>query len=439
VTAYSETRRQTVHVAMSAFALTLRFLTWQYAALLAAVALAFNAFALPAVAPYIIRKTDARGVRAGILYYPLSVLLLILVFRTRLDIVAAAWGIMAFGDGFATLIGASAPGPRLPWNPQKSWYGLAAFIAAGSLGSVALGLWVAPAVTPMPPPLFLILAPVVAAVVAAFVETIPIKLDDNLTVPAAAASVLWIAAQVDRPTAELIDVLGGVIVSAPIAIAAWWARAVTRGGATAGFFCAVVIYTGAYLAGIAVLGVALAVTIASSRVGRRQKEALGIVEERGGRRGVGNILANCIVGSVGAALSALSFEWSGEAGALMMVTGIAAGASDTVASEVGKAFGGQPRAFPSFRSVPPGTSGAVSVAGTIAGVVAAAVIALPAVAMWLIPPSRLPLVVAACTAGAFLESALATRFEESGILDNNALNLLNTACAAGLAVWWASR
>ena len=89
-----------------------------------------------------------------------------------------------------------------PGTHRNRGYNYAAFIAAGSLGSVALCLWVAPAVTPMPPPLFLILAPVVATVVAAFVETIPIKLDDNLTVPAAAASVLWIAAQVDRPTAS---------------------------------------------------------------------------------------------------------------------------------------------------------------------------------------------------------------------------------------------
>ena len=82
----------------------------------------------------------------------------------------------------------------------------------------------------------------------------------------------------------------------------------------------------------------------------------------------------------------------------------------------------------------------MSVAGTIAGVFAAALgLPLPAVAMWLLPPGRLPLVVAACTAGAFLESALATRSKRAGVLDNNALNLLNTACAAGLAVWWASR
>jgi uncharacterized protein (TIGR00297 family) len=166
---------------------------------------------------------------------------------------------------------------------------------------------------------------------------------------------------------------------------------------------------------------------------------LGIAQEDDGPRGVGNIVANCGVGAIGGLLAALSSNWSTEAGALMIVTAIAAGASDTVSSEVGKAYGGQPRAFPSFRRVPPGTPGAVSVVGTFAGITAAAVIAWPASVLWLLPNDRLPLVVVACTFGAFVESTLATSFERSGVLDNNTLNFVNTASAATAAVWWASR
>jgi uncharacterized membrane protein len=45
----------------------------------------------------------------------------------------------------------------------------------------------------------------------------------------------------------------------------------------------------------------------------------------------------------------------------------------------------------------------------------------------------LPVVIGA-TAGAFAESALATRFEHDGVLNNDALNFLNTAVAAAVAV-----
>jgi uncharacterized protein (TIGR00297 family) len=424
---------------MAGFALLLRFLNWRQAAALAAVALLFNAFALARVAPGILRKSDGQRARTGLLYYPLSVLLLLLVFRERLDIVAAAWGVMAFGDGFATLVGSQSPGPRLQWNPQKSWYGLFAFIAAGSLGSVSLCLWTVQSWADRPEAEYLVAGPIIATVIAAFVETLPLKLDDNLSVPAAAGTVMWIAAHVGRGVDEWRDLAGAIIISAPIALVAWRSRAISGGGATAGFVCAVIIYLGAGLAGIAVLGVALAITLLSSRLGRRRKEALGIAEEHGGMRGVGNILANCAVGTTGALLAAFAPGLPGEAGPVIFVTAIAAGASDTVASEIGKAFGGQPRAFPTFRAVAPGTPGAVSIVGTVAGVIAAALIALPAVAMWLIVPERVPLVVAACTAGALVESALATRFEREGVLDNHTLNLLNTASAAALAVWWISR
>jgi uncharacterized protein (TIGR00297 family) len=424
---------------MAAFALLLRYLTWPQAAALAAIALAFNAFVLPSVAPRILRKTDVRGPRAGVLFYPASVLMLVLVFRERLDIVAAAWGVLAFGDGFATLVGTQAAGPRLSWNRDKSWYGLFAFIAAGSLGSVALALWVAPSLEPVPPTPFLIAGPIAATIIAALVETLPAGIDDNVTVPAAAGAVLWVSAQIDRGIDEWMDIVGGIVVSAPIALLAWRMRTVSVAGAIAGFVCAVVIYVGEYLAGIAVLGTALVLTIVSSRIGRQRKEALSIAEEHGGQRGAGNILANCLVGTVGALLSAFSTSWSGDAGAILFVMGIAAGASDTVASEIGKAFGGTPRSFPWFRPVPAGTPGAVSVAGTLAGLLAAAVITLPAVAMWTLRSEHLAVVVLACTAGAFVESALATRFEAGGVLDNNTLNLLNTASAAGLAVWWLSR
>jgi uncharacterized protein (TIGR00297 family) len=438
VTAYSETHRQIVHVAMAGFALLLRYTTWQQAAGLAVVALIFNLLALPALAPRIMRATDRRGARAGVLYYPLAVLVLILVFRTRLDIVAAAWGVLAFGDGFATLAGTIIGGRRLPWNPNKTWAGLMAFILAGAAGAVALSAWVSRAMSPTPPVAFIVIAPIAAAIIAALIETVPIELDDNISVPAAAGAVLWFSSQINMLAFDPGGLAEGLVISFVIAVVAWKGGAVTTAGARIGFLFAVIVYAAAYLAGLAVLGTALVLTLVSSRLGRARKTALGIAEGREGRRGAGNIIANCLVGTCGAALALFSDAWSAELGYIMMIAGLAAGASDTVASEIGKAFGGQPRAFPSFRAAPPGTPGAVSVVGTLAGVAAAFVIAAPAVALWLVTADRLPGIVAGCTAGAFAESALASRFEATNVLDNNTLNLLNTAIAAAIAVTWYS-
>lgn len=236
-----------------------------------------------------------------------------------------------------------------------------------------------------------------------------------------------------------LDLVGGALAAAPVALIAWRLGALTVGGAVSGFLCAVAIYLGAYLAGLAVLGAALLLTVASSRLGRARKVALGISEDRVGQRGTANVLANCGVAAIAGLLAAFSHDWSGEAGAILLVTGITAGASDTVASEVGKAFGAQPRAFPTFRRVPAGTPGAVSPVGTMTGVAAAIVIASPAAALFLLPAERIPLIAIACTAGAFIESTLASGFEKPGVLANHLLNFVNTASAALLALWWAAR
>ena len=92
------------------------------------------------------RPAELRSTRAGILFYPLSILVLILIFRDRLDIVAAAWGILAFGDGWRRWRAHGEAAVRCPWNRRKTWTGLVAFIRGGTPAAIGLSLWVAPAV-----------------------------------------------------------------------------------------------------------------------------------------------------------------------------------------------------------------------------------------------------------------------------------------------------
>ncbi len=73
--------RKVVHVAMGSFALALRWLTWWQAAVLAAVALLFNLFVLPRLAAHLYRPGELTGsARSGIVLYPMSVLVLALLF-----------------------------------------------------------------------------------------------------------------------------------------------------------------------------------------------------------------------------------------------------------------------------------------------------------------------------------------------------------------------
>ena len=170
----------------------------------------------------------------------------------------------------------------------------------------------------------------------------------------------------------------------------------------------------------------------TSRMGLHRKTLLGIAEERSGRRGAGSAVGNTGVAAVAATLAALSYG-SGAA-LLVMTAALVAGASDTVASEIGKAWGTRTWTILPPRLVRPGTPGAVSIEGTAAGLVSAS--ALAAVALWLsiIPGAAVLPIIIGSVIGATTESLLAAAFEPSGVLNNDALNLINTAVAAYVAL-----
>lgn len=439
---FSEISRQLTHILAGTFALLLRWTNWWQAALLAVVALAFNVLLLPALGRQVFRPGDLdRIMRSGIALYPLSVLGLILLFPYRPDIVAISWAVLAAGDGFATLVGAHVRTAPLPWNRDKSVGGLIAAIVAGAVAGVGIALWTAKGMATPPSSAFLVLAPVAAALIAGFVETVPIALNDNISVPFTAAFVAWTLTWTD---ADIVRAAGPVLASRlPAALAVniafgflgWRARTVTIPGAITGACIGIVTWLGAGSAGWTMLFATFAIAAATTRLGHQRKAALGIAEGRGGRRGPGNALANtgiaawAILISVGMATP--SSAW------FAAVAALATAASDTVASEVGKAYGRTTWLITRFKRVPPGTSGAISVEGTLAGALGAAVLAATGAVLGLVPFAAISPIAVAATLASFAEGWLAVHFEGNGALNNDCLNFLNSLIGAALAlVWW---
>ena len=440
MTARTEYARQVVHMAMGGFALALRYLTWWQSALLAGAAIAFNLLVLPHVGgTYLYRSSEfARGFPAGILLYPISVLLLILIFPHRPDIAAAAWAILAVGDGMSTIVGRAIGGRPIPWNREKTWAGSIAFVVFGSLAGVTLAWWCRDAVNPPPPLWFCVTAPITAALCAAAAESLPIRLDDNVSVPVAAAAVMWVATFITEDAVR--TAIGPLATRLPVAIglnvlvsmAGYRARTVSRSGAVCGAIIGSIIFASTGWQGwILLLATFLAAAI-TSRLGLRRKTLLGIAEERGGRRGAGNAIAKTGIAAAAAIVALLSP--SAPAALVAFVAALTAGGSDTVASEIGKAWGRQAYLVPTFSHVPPGTSGAVSLEGTAAGLVGAFVLGSLAVALGLVQANALGPIVLAATIGAFAESALGATLEAPGIVNNDLLNFLNTGIAALVAI-----
>ena len=108
-----------------------------------------------------------------------------------------------------------------------------------------------------------------------------------------------------------------------------------------------------------------------TKIGYKNKASRGIAEPRGGKRGPENVWGSAATGCSLALLSYLFPQYS-----LVFMIGFAssfaAKLSDTFASEIGKRFGKRTFLITTFKSVTPGTEGAVSLEGSIAGLVGSA-------------------------------------------------------------------
>lgn len=431
----SEAARKAVHVGMGGLALLLRWLTPLQAALCAALAVLFNRFLLhPVTRGKLLRGGErARSFSSGIGLYPAAVLALILVFHARLDLAAAVWGLLAFGDGMATVIGLAFPGRRLPWNPAKSWHGSLAFLVFGASASLLLLTWVR---GDGAPPLPLVVGCLAATLGAAFVESFPTGIDDNIGVPLSGAAILYTASIVDPAllarsgSAIGADALRGLGVNIVLAVAAYAARSVSASGACWGSVLGTLLYAFAGWRGFLLLFVFFLLGSAATRVGWRRKAALGIAQEKGGRRSAKHAFANTLAGVLFAFLSQATP--APRLFLLALAAAFATAAADTVSSEIGQAYGRRTFLITSGRRVPPGTDGAVSLEGTLAGVLAALVVASVAWQVGLVSGAGVAIVILGAVIGTTLESCAGALFAGSRTLDNELVNFANTL-AGGLS------
>lgn len=228
------------------------------------------------------------------------------------------------------------------------------------------------------------------------------------------------------------DLVAAVAVTAIFAALAYALGMVSVGGALGGFAVGSIIYAGLGPQGFVVLALFVIGGSALTRLGYALKHHAGTAQERGGRRGAKNALANCAVATACAILAAATDTPALTAAFVAaFVASVGAAFADTAESEVGQLYGHAPRLITTLRKVPPGTNGAVSLPGTLAGIAATLLTAALGLALGLVDG---PVVVLAVVFAAFLGTvadslvgALAPR------LGNEATNVVCTLVAAVLA------
>ena len=150
-----------------------------------------------------IRRTEdgaTAGRATAVAGYAGGVLLTLFLFPDRPECGFAVLGVLAFGDGSATLFGKLAAGTRfhapLPWNRAKSWAGLTAFLLCGTLAAATLyrGESLNPeAVTPTPAWPVAFAVALCGVLPAAIWESVRSRLNDNVRVALAAAAGVLLA------------------------------------------------------------------------------------------------------------------------------------------------------------------------------------------------------------------------------------------------------
>lgn len=428
----SETRRRLVHVGMGLFALVVVSF-WQ--TLLMGLSGLALAWVLPKWMPSLLRPHEqAQGYSVGVVAYPAAVVALTLLFPNDLWIVAGGWAMMAYGDGMAVVCGQGLRGPRLWWNRRKSLFGTLGFVLFGWLGTLVTVLVVGG--HPFTPP-GLALVVLAAAVVAALLESLPYDVCDNPLVAGAAALVMSLAAQIDLNAwqAAQADVFARTPVAlglaAVLALLARATKSVDWSGALTGAVFAFLLYAALGALGVAGLMAFFIVGTVASKIGYEKKRAKKAAQDVRTWR---NAVANAGVAALCAPFVVLTPR--PDLFTVAVLGAFAAAASDTVAGEIGRVYGGTPYSIVTLRPARIGDNGAVSAVGLLTGLVIA--VAFGALA-YLAADAALHRAVWCVAVGGMVgnlcDSLLGATAENAGYLDNEAVNFACTLSGALLAVF----
>ena len=186
----------------------------------------------------------------------------------------------------------------------------------------------------------------------------------------------------------------------------------------------------------------IALSTVATRIGRARKEQLGTAERRGGRA-ASQVAAN--LGLAALVQFDLTQNWLADTGWFsfsgstpvplfaIALAALAEAAADTVSSEVGQVIGGRPRMITTLNDADPGTDGAISFAGTLAGVFAAGIVAAAGACALRGGLTMLCVGWSGGVFGLFFDSLLGATLERRGWLNNDMVNFLSTASAAAFA------
>lgn len=174
---------------------------------------------------------------------------------------------------------------------------------------------------------------------------------------------------------RLNQVLIGISFAILIALVAWRVRSLSTSGAIAAVFVGGITFG---FGGGLPTALLLTFFISSSllsRIGGARKEAVATAFEKGGKRDYAQVLAN---GSIAAIFSIFLAITEGKFWLVGILGAFAAVTADTWSTELGVLAHRRPRLITTWKPVESGTSGGITLEGSLAGLLGAALIGIVA-------------------------------------------------------------
>jgi uncharacterized protein (TIGR00297 family) len=170
-----------------------------------------------------------------------------------------------------------------------------------------------------------------------------------------------------------------VFASAIVAIGGYFIRSLSISGAIATVLVGTIVGKGFSWKGMILLGIFFVSSSIWSKIGKKRKQRLMEKVEKGECRDYIQVFAN---GGVPALISFLSILHPSPLWINLFIISVAAANADTWASEIGSLSRQAPRLLPNFKKAEVGTSGAVTLLGTIAAFLGAAFIGFVSTFQW---------------------------------------------------------
>jgi uncharacterized protein (TIGR00297 family) len=219
----------------------------------------------------------------------------------------------------------------------------------------------------------------------------------------------------------MINPLEYVFLIVVMGLITYWRKALDLFGSIFMIIMGIVIIFTAGVHWLILIFLFLILGLVSTKYKHQYKKDIGVYE---GTRTLKNVISNGIVPFIMAAFG----NYGGFIGSIATAT------ADTLASEIGVTV--QPRLITTFKKVPPGTDGGISVLGTAAGIIGAGIIGVAAYLLGIIPDPFLTLKISiiAGTVGCFVDSILGAVLERRNYISNEYVNLIATITGAALGI-----